>query len=63
MVSSGEARVSERLYSAIPRLVFSGMAVVGTFLISQLSFWCVLPGILLSYIALIGMTCCNRGSA
>jgi hypothetical protein len=39
------------------------MAVVGTFLISQLSFWFVLPGVVLAYGALIGMTVCGRGSA
>ena len=63
MDSSGEVRVSARFCSAIPRLIFSGMAVAGTFLISQLSFWCVLPGVMLSYIALIGMTVSSRGSA
>lgn len=58
MVASGGTR--SRLNAAVPNLVFSGMAVVGTFLVGQLSFWFVLPGIVLSYGGLIGLTAVGR---
>ena len=60
MVSSGEVGTVGRLQSAVPKLVFSGMAVVGTFLIGQMNFWLVLPGIVLSYGGLIGLSVVGR---
>jgi len=62
MVSSGGIRVASRLQLAVPKLVCSGMAVVGTFLISQMSFWFVLPGVILSYGGLIGLSAIGRSS-
>ena len=60
MVSSGGAGTAERFHSAVPKLVCSGMAVLGTFLIGQMSFWFVLPGIVLSYGGLIGLSVIGR---
>ena len=72
LVSSGEMGAAKvgvlraqkigRLQSAVPKLIFSGMAVAGTFLIGQMSFWCVLPGVMLSYGGLIGLTVTGRES-
>jgi hypothetical protein len=60
MVVSGGTGAVDRLQSAVPKLVFSGMAVAGTFLIGQMSFWFVLPGIVLSYGGLIGLSVVGR---
>ena len=60
MVVSGGVGAADRLQSAAPKLVFSGMVVVGTFLIGQMSFWFVLPGVVLFYGGLIGLSVAGR---
>lgn len=60
MVMSGYAGSVNRLRSAVQKVVFSGMAVVGTYLISQMTLWLVVPGIVLSYGGLIGLSVSGR---
>ena len=63
MVSSGEAVTHGRLLAAALTLVTWGMGIVGIYLIAQMSVWHVLPGILLTYGALIGQTVAGRIAA
>lgn len=60
MVSSGGAGTAGRFQTAVPKLICSGMAIFGTFLIGQLSVWFVLPGIVLSYGGIIGLSMIGR---
>jgi hypothetical protein len=61
MVLSGETvRRDRRLQSACQKLIFLAMAIVGMVLIAQMSIWFVLPGVVLSYGALIGLSVSGR---
>ena len=57
MVLSGETvRRDRRLQSACQKLIFLAMAIVGMVLIAQM----ILPGVVLSYGALIGLSVSGR---
>ena len=60
MVLSGETLRRDRLQSACQKLIFSGMAIVGIVLIAQMSIWSILPGIVFTYGALIGLSVSGR---